>query len=85
MATSLPTYGEPGAFLLELLYFAGWHLDVRDDQTTTIRATRADVEVEVSGDSLDEAGRRRLPASDALGPRAQRLKEPLLTRPLSRP
>ena len=55
MATSLPTYDEPGAFLLELLYFAGWHLDVRDDQTTTIRATRADVEVEVSGDSLDEA------------------------------
>jgi hypothetical protein len=55
MATHLPTHDEPGGFLLELLQFAGWRLELRGGERATIRATRADVEVEASGDSLDEA------------------------------
>lgn len=44
-----------GSFLLELLYFAGWHLQVRDGATARIHATRADVELEVSGANLADA------------------------------
>ena len=42
-------------FLLELLYFAGWQLEIREGDTTRIRAMRAEVEVEVTGGSLEEA------------------------------
>ena len=45
----------PPTFLLELLYFAGWQLEIREGGTTRIRATRADVELEVTGGSLAEA------------------------------
>jgi hypothetical protein len=43
------------SFLLELLHFAGWRLEVRRGETARIRATRADVELDVRGASLDEA------------------------------
>jgi hypothetical protein len=55
MATSVLDDDRGGAFLLELLHFAGWRLQVRDDETATIRARRGDVELEVSGSSLAEA------------------------------
>jgi hypothetical protein len=55
MATSVLHEDRGGAFLLELLHFAGWRLQVRDGETATIRARRADVELEVSGSSLAEA------------------------------
>jgi hypothetical protein len=44
-----------GSFLLELLYFAGWRLDVRDGDAPRIRATRADIELEAGGASLAHA------------------------------
>jgi hypothetical protein len=34
---------------------AGWQLKVRQDERARIRATRADVELEVTGASLEEA------------------------------
>jgi hypothetical protein len=40
---------------LELLYFSGWQLRVRDGAIPMIQATRADVELEVSGASLGDA------------------------------
>jgi hypothetical protein len=58
MATNLVEETRGGSFLLELLYFAGWRLQVRDGEAPSIRATRADVELDVSGASLaDAAGR----------------------------
>jgi hypothetical protein len=44
-----------GSFLLELLYFAGWQLQVRHGQPTRIRATRGDVELDVTGPDLPDA------------------------------
>jgi hypothetical protein len=44
-----------GSLLLELLYFAGWRLQVRNGKTTTVRARRDGVEVEVTGANLEEA------------------------------
>ena len=55
MTTELLPQDRGGAFLLELLYFAGWRLQVRNGETPTIRARRADVELEVSGSSLADA------------------------------
>ena len=55
MATNLADPADRGSFLLELLYFAGWQLKVRQGERARIRATRADVEFEVTGASLDEA------------------------------
>ena len=58
MATKLVNETRGGSFLLELLYFAGWQLQVRGGKAPSIRATRADVELEVAGASLaDAAGR----------------------------
>ena len=48
MATRLVEASRSGSFLLELLYFAGWRLELRDG-ARTIRATRGEVELEVSG------------------------------------
>ena len=42
------THGEADSFLLELLRFAGWRLQVRRGDSTTIRATRDDVAVEAT-------------------------------------
>ena len=55
MAANPVSEARGGSFLLELLYFAGWHLQVRDGATATIHATRAEVELEVSGASLADA------------------------------
>lgn len=55
MTTGLLPQDRGGSFLLELLHFAGWRLQIRNGETPTIRARRADVELEVSGGSLAEA------------------------------
>ena len=55
MATNLANEAPGGSFLLELLSLAGWQLQVRDGETPTIYASRADVELEVSGASLADA------------------------------
>jgi hypothetical protein len=52
VATNPITYGERASFLLELLYFAGWQLQIRRGNPTTIRATRDDVSLEVAETSL---------------------------------
>lgn len=54
MTTFVPS-AERGSFLLELLYFAGWQLQVRGGRPARIRAERGDVELEVTGASLAEA------------------------------
>jgi hypothetical protein len=55
MATSLVEETHGGSFLLELLYFAGWQLQVRDGEPARIRARRAELELEVTGATLEEA------------------------------
>jgi hypothetical protein len=55
MATNLANETRGGSFLLELLYFAGWQLRVRDGAVPRIHATRAGVELEVTGATLAEA------------------------------
>jgi len=55
MATRLVEASGSGSFLLELLYFAGWRLDVRDGDAPRIRATRAEIELEAGGASPAEA------------------------------
>ncbi len=55
MATNLVEASHSGSFLLELLYFAGWQLEVRDGATPRIHATRAGVELEVTAATLAEA------------------------------
>ncbi len=42
------TYGDGESFLLKLLHFAGWKLQVRRGDSTTIRAMRDDVAVEAT-------------------------------------
>jgi hypothetical protein len=55
VATNLIDEPRSGSFLLELLSFAGWALDVRAGEPATIRATRAGAELEATGASLAEA------------------------------
>ena len=55
VATNPISIGEQGSFLLELLYFAGWKLQVRRGHPTTIHATRGDVALEVTEASLSRA------------------------------
>jgi hypothetical protein len=55
MATNPANHARGGSLLLELLYFAGWQLRVRDGAIPTIHATGADVQLEVSGASLADA------------------------------
>ena len=56
MATNLATDPDRGSFLLELLHFAGWDVEVRESETTTrIRARRAHVELEAAGKSRADA------------------------------
>jgi hypothetical protein len=52
VATNNGSYSEQESFLLELLYFAGWQLQIRRGQSTRIRATRGGVELDVTGSSL---------------------------------
>src|SRR5712691_944552 len=49
MATRLVEASRSGSFLLELLYFAGWRLDVRDGDAPRVRATRDEIELEADG------------------------------------
>ena len=55
MATDLSDKTHGGSFLLELLHFAGWQLQVRDGETPRIRANRGDVALDVTADSLADA------------------------------
>ena len=55
MATNLAGKAHRGSFLLELLHFAGWQLQVRVGGTPRIHARRGEVELEVTGASLAEA------------------------------
>jgi hypothetical protein len=55
MATSPAIRPEGRSFLLELLHYAGWRLQVRHGETVRIHAVRDGVEVDVAGASLPEA------------------------------
>jgi hypothetical protein len=55
MATNLSDKAYEGSFLLELLHFAGWKLQVQDGETARIRANRGDVALDVTADGLAEA------------------------------
>ena len=58
MATNPANQAREGSFLLELLYFAGWQLRVRNGDVARIHAKRAGVELEVTGATLAEAAGR---------------------------
>ena len=58
MATKLIHVSGGRSFLLELLHFAGWRLQVREGETTTIRAARSGVFLEVSASTFPEAAGR---------------------------
>ena len=55
MATNLRDKAHEGSFLLELLHFAGWKLQVHDGETSRVRANRGDVALDVTADSLADA------------------------------
>jgi hypothetical protein len=55
MATNLAANARGGSFLLEMLRLAGWQLQIRDRNTARIRASRGEVELEVTGANLAEA------------------------------
>jgi hypothetical protein len=55
MATDLSDETHGGSFLLELLHFAGWQLQVHDGETARIHASRNDVALDITADSLREA------------------------------
>lgn len=55
VATSLATASDGGSFLLELLHYAGWQLQVRDGRLARIRASRDGVEIDVTGSTFAEA------------------------------
>lgn len=55
VATNFLSRAQRESFLLELLFFAGWQLQVRAGRPTRIRATRGGVAIDVTGSSLGEA------------------------------
>ena len=55
MATNLVSQPHGDSFLLELLHFAGWRVQVRTGSPTRIRATRGAVRLDVTGATLPEA------------------------------
>ena len=55
MAMSSVSDPERKSFLLELLHFAGWRLEIRRGSSTRIRAARGRVELDVTGPSLSHA------------------------------
>ena len=55
MARDLVEGRRDGAFLLELLHFAGWQLDLRQQQPPRIGARRGVINLEAGGTSLAEA------------------------------
>lgn len=44
-----------GSLLLQLLYFAGWTVEIRKGRETTIRAARDEVHLEVTAASFAQA------------------------------
>ena len=55
MTTSSVSDPQRESFLLELLHFAGWRLEIRQGSSTRIRAARSGVELDVTGRSLAQA------------------------------
>ena len=55
MAMNSVSHPERESFLLELLHFAGWRLEIRRGSSTRIRAARSGVELDVTGPSLSHA------------------------------
>lgn len=55
MTTDFVSRAERESFLLGLLHFAGWKLQIRRGRSTRIRAVRDGVELDVTGSSLAEA------------------------------
>lgn len=55
MALSSASDPERESFLLELLHFAGWRLEIRRGSSTRIRAARGRVQLDVTGPSLSHA------------------------------
>jgi len=55
MAVDPTTVHGRGSFLLGLLHYAGWHLEIQETELVRIHAFRDGVEVDVSGASLPEA------------------------------
>jgi hypothetical protein len=55
MATNLLTRPNGESFLLDLLTYAGWTLHVTDNRQVRIRATRDDVELDVTAATLPAA------------------------------
>jgi hypothetical protein len=55
MATNLSEKGHQSSFLLELLHFAGWKLQVHDREAPRVRANRGDVALDVTADNLADA------------------------------
>ena len=55
MAMSSVSDPERESFLLELLHFAGWRLEIRRGSSTRIRAARSGVELDVTCPSLSHA------------------------------
>ena len=55
MVTRSVSDPERESFLLELLHFAGWRLQIRRGSSTRIRAARGGVELDVTGPSLSHA------------------------------
>lgn len=52
--TSVPS-PRAGLFLLELLHYSGWQLEVRETEIVRIHATRDGVEIDAAGRSFPEA------------------------------
>lgn len=55
VATTSVSDPERESFLLELLHFAGWRLEIRRGSSTRIRAARSGVELDVTGPTLSHA------------------------------
>jgi hypothetical protein len=55
MATNPVSQPHGDSFLLELLHFAGWRVQVRTGSPTRIRATRGAVRLDVTGATLPAA------------------------------
>ncbi len=55
MAANLINDPAAGSFLLELLLYAGWRLQIRDTDFVTIHAARDGIEIDVTGARLPEA------------------------------
>src|SRR5918996_420120 len=66
MATHLPTHDEPGGFLLELLQFAGWRLELRGGERAVRYAGSWNI-VRIS-DSVDGASVAPATPSSARAP-----------------